>query len=66
MADRLERLVGELQAELESRKEQDRTRLAEWFAGVLDHERNKNVTRIDYLDAFRRGHGLDKEEDEQE
>ncbi len=65
MADRLERLVGELQTELESRKEQDRTKLVEWLNGVLDHERNKNVTRTNYIEALRRGHGLDKEESEE-
>jgi len=56
--DRLERILSELAAEVESRREDDQTRLAEWFAGVLGHERGKNERLLAFAEMLRRGHGL--------
>ena len=55
--DRLERILGELAAEVESRREGDETRLAEWFAGVLTAEHTKNERLLAFTEMLRRGHG---------
>ncbi len=64
--DRLERILGELAAEVESRREGDETRLAEWFAGVLGHERGKNERLLAFAEMLRRGHGPGEEKEENE
>jgi hypothetical protein len=64
--DRLERILGELAAEVESRREGDETRLAEWFAGVLGHERGKNERLLAFAEMLRRGHGPGEENEENE
>ncbi len=55
--DRLEKILSDLAAEVESRREGDETRLAEWFAGVLGHERGKNERLLAFAEMLRRGHG---------
>ncbi len=64
--DRLEKILGELAAEVESRREGDETRLAEWFAGVLGHERGKNERLLAFAEMLRRGHGPGEENEENE
>jgi hypothetical protein len=55
--DRLEKILSDLSAEVESRREGDETRLAEWFAGVLGHERGKNERLLAFAEMLRQGHG---------
>jgi predicted NACHT family NTPase len=64
--DRLEKILGELAAEVESRREDDQTRLAEWFAGVLGHEHTKNERLLAFTEMLRRGHGPGEENEETE
>ncbi len=67
MSDRLERLLSELGDELESRREADRLRLAEWFAGVLGSEYDKRTAKVNLVEALRSGatarHDLGAQED---
>jgi len=63
--DRLERILGELAAEVESRREDDQTRLAEWFAGVLTAEHTKNERLLAFTEMLRRGPGEENEETEE-
>jgi hypothetical protein len=55
--DRLEKILSDLSAEVERRREDDQTRLAEWFAGVLGHEHTKNERLLAFAEMLRRGHG---------
>jgi len=55
--DRLEKILSDLSAEVERRREDDQTRLAEWFADVLGHERGKNERLLAFAEMLRRGHG---------
>ncbi len=64
--DRLEKILGDLSAEVERRREDDQTRLAEWFAGVLGHERGKNERLLAFAEMLRRGHGPGEENEETE
>jgi hypothetical protein len=64
--DRLEKILSDLAAEVESRREGDETRLAEWFAGVLGHERGKNERLLAFAEMLRRGHGSGEENEEDE
>ncbi len=63
--DRLEKILSDLSAEVERRREGDETRLAEWFAGVLGHERGKNERLLAFAEMLRRGHGEENEENEE-
>ena len=58
--DRLERLMVELQDEVERRgpSEEERERLAEWFSGVLESDRRRNERTVSITEMFRRAHGL--------
>jgi hypothetical protein len=64
--DRLEKILSDLAAEVESRREGDETRLAEWFAGVLGHERGKNERLLAFAEMLRRGQGPGEENEETE
>jgi hypothetical protein len=64
--DRLEKILSDLAAEVESRREGDETRLAEWFAAVLGHERGKNERLLAFAEMLRRGHGPGEETEENE
>jgi hypothetical protein len=64
--DRLEKILSDLSAEVERRREGDETRLAEWFAGVLGHERAKNERLLAFAEMLRRGHGPGEEKEENE
>ncbi len=64
--DRLEKILSDLSAEVESRREGDETRLAEWFAGVLGHEHTKDERRVAFTEMLRRGHGPGEENEENE
>ncbi len=64
--DRLEKILSDLSAEVERRREDDQTRLAEWFAGVLGHERGKNERLLAFAEMLRRGHGPGEENEENE
>lgn len=55
--DRLERLLSELQAEVENQREEDLTKAGEWFGRVLDHTHNRN-RRTYLLEQMRQAHGL--------
>jgi hypothetical protein len=63
--DRLEKILSDLSAEVERRREDDQTRLAEWFAGVLGHEHTKNERLLAFAEMLRRGHGEENEENEE-
>jgi hypothetical protein len=63
--DRLEKILSDLSAEVERRREDDQTRLAEWFAGVLGHEHTKNERLLAFAEMLRRGHGEVNEENEE-
>ena len=63
--DRLEKILSDLSAEVERRREDDQTRLAEWFAGVLGHEHTKNERLLAFTEMLRRGHGEENEENEE-
>ncbi|MDQ3637584.1 MAG: hypothetical protein M3426_06260 [Actinomycetota bacterium] len=64
--DRLEKILSDLSAEVERRREDDQTRLAEWFAGVLGHERGKNERLLAFAEMLRQGHGPGEENEETE
>jgi hypothetical protein len=64
--DRLERLLGELSSEIESRREEDRARLAEWFANLLNAEYNRSAVQVNLVEQLRQGHGLDAQGDDEE
>ncbi len=64
--DRLEKILSDLSAEVERRREDDQTRLAEWFAGVLGHERGKNERLLAFAEMLRRGHGPVLEDEDEE
>ena len=63
--DRLEKILSDLSAEVERRREDDQTRLAEWFAGVLGHEHTKNERLLAFAEMLRHGHGEENEENEE-
>jgi hypothetical protein len=56
-SDRIERLLSELTAEVERSREDERARLGEWFAKVLDHEHNKNTRTVAFAEMLMRGQG---------
>jgi len=62
--DRLERILKELQSEVESRREEDQSRNARWLSNVLSHEHRKSEQRIAFTEMLRRGHGLGEDESE--
>jgi len=64
--DRLEKILSDLSAEVERRREGDQTRLAEWFAGVLTAEHTKNERLLAFTEMLRRGHGPGEENEETE
>jgi hypothetical protein len=67
LSDRLGQLLSELEDELESRREEDRLRLAEWFEGVLNTEYSKRAVQANLVEQLRQAHGLgDEEEREKE
>jgi hypothetical protein len=64
--DRLEKILSDLSAEVERRREDDQTRLAEWFAGVLGHEHTKNERLLAFAEMLRQGHGHGPGEENEE
>ncbi len=61
-SDKLERLMGELQTELERERETSPEALARWYQGVLEAERRKGERRVSFIQMLRAAHGLGDEE----
>ena len=63
-SERLQRLMGELQAELEGEREPDRAALARWYQGLLENERRKGERTVSITEMLRAAHGLDQGDDD--